>query len=135
MFLTRDDDRDEAPVGSRDEMAEKAGCDVFISVHCNAGGGTGVETYYRGPDDLPLARMVNNALIGATGGKNRGTHKESDSQPPRLAIMDFNGPCCLCEAGFIDNGAKDRKWLTDRNVRITFWKAVGAGLKAVKVKG
>ena len=45
VFLTRDDDRDPTPVGSRDNKAEAAGCTHFISLHCNSGGGTGSKRF------------------------------------------------------------------------------------------
>ena len=35
-----------ASLARRSEIANRNGADLFVSIHCNAGGGTGVETYY-----------------------------------------------------------------------------------------
>jgi N-acetylmuramoyl-L-alanine amidase len=129
-FLTRDDDRDVTPVGSRDNMALAAGCTHFVSLHCNAGGGTGVETYYRGADDLPLARLVNNCGVIASSGRDRGLKSETETRHKRLAVLDFKGPACLVELGFIDRSA-DRKWLVSRDARIRFANALATGLLKV----
>lgn len=125
VYLTRDDDRDEAPVGSRDEMAERQNCTHFISIHCNAGGGTGCETYYR--DDKDFALMVQESVLHATGLRDRGIKLEGESQHPRLAILGFNGSACLVETGFIDK-VNDAKKLVARETRIRFWNKVKEGL-------
>ena len=127
VYLTRDDDRDNTPVGSRDDMAERQNCTHFISLHCNAGGGTGCETYYRDDADKALATIVQNALLSATGLKSRGLKTEDQSQHSRLAVLDFNGPACLAETGFIDK-AHDAKKLVDRDVRIRFAEGLRDGL-------
>ncbi|MBL8061369.1 MAG: N-acetylmuramoyl-L-alanine amidase, partial [Chthonomonas sp.] len=87
--------------------------------------------FYGNAGDTPLARMVQNAIVGATGGKNRGIKSASQTQHGGLAIMKFGGPCCLCELGFIDN-AKDRVWLQDKDTRIKFAKAVAAGFVSLR---
>ena len=127
VYLTRDDDRDHTPVGSRDDMAERQNCSHFISIHCNAGGGTGCETYYRDDADKVLAQLVQRSLLHATGLKDRGLKLEGESQHSRLAVLDFAGPGCLAETGFIDR-AHDAKKLVDRDVRIRFWESVRDGL-------
>ena len=35
-----------ASLNRRAEIANRSGADLFVSIHCNAGGGTGIETYY-----------------------------------------------------------------------------------------
>ena len=129
-FLTRDDDTDPTPVGQRDDRAELAGCTHFISLHCNAGGGTGTETFFRDARDNVLAAIVNQSAVGALGTKNRGLKSEGASQHQTLAIFDFDGPACLLEIGFIDN-PNDRPKMTSRNNRIAFWRRLIGELKAL----
>lgn len=120
-YLTRDDDSDPDPLGSRDERSEAADCDIAIHFHCNAGGSasSGTESFYRDAVDKSLAEKVNRACLVAMGGKNRGVKHESLTQHPRLAVMDFDGPCALLEIGFITNG-KDRAKMLTRDTRIAF---------------
>lgn len=125
VFLTRDDDRDPDPVGSRDDRAEAAGCTHFLALHCNAANGlaSGTETYYRdGPDKL-WAHYVQMAALSAMKSKDRGLKTEDESQHSRLAVLDFDGPACLLEIGFIDNIA-EREKLLKRDTRIAFWQAL-----------
>lgn len=129
VLLTRDDDRDPTPVSKRAGQAEAGDCDVLVSLHCNAGGGTGVETYVRGADDVPLAQTVQGAAVKATGGKDRGVKHESETRHKRLAVLGFDGPAVLVELGFIDS-SKDREWLVKRATRIAFWNGVKQGLMA-----
>lgn len=127
LWLTRDDDRDPDPVGTRDDRAEAARCTHFLSLHCNAGGGSGVETYYRDASDREFARLVHRAALRATGLPDRRLRTEDQSQHARLAVLDFDGPACLVEIGFLDNGT-DRARLLDRSVRIAFARELLRGL-------
>lgn len=124
VFLTRDDDRDPDPVGSRDDRAEAAGCDYFLSIHCNAANGraSGTETYYRDAADKTFAAWVQAAAVAAVGSKDRGLKSEGESQHPRLAVMDFDGPAALLETGFLDHPG-DRAKVLSRDVRVAFWRA------------
>lgn len=119
VFLTRDEASDVTPVSKRDDMAKAAGCTHFISLHLNEGGGTGTETFYRGNEDHAWAELVNGAALRAFGLWNRGLKAEHQSQHSSLAVLDFKGPGCLCELGFVDAN-KDRFILTDREYRIKF---------------
>jgi N-acetylmuramoyl-L-alanine amidase len=120
-FLIRDDQTDPTPIGTRDDKAELAGCTHFISLHCNAGGGTGVETFYRDAQDKAFASEIQSAALQATGGANRGIKHESATRHGKLAVFGFDGPACLLELGFIDNKV-DRKWLKSKEARIKFWQ-------------
>lgn len=128
--LTRDDPSDPDPVGSRDDRAEAAACSHFISIHCNEGGGTGVEAYYRDTADQALGQKVKDAVVKATGLKDRGLKREGDSQHTKLAVFDFDGPCTLVEVGFIDN-ALDRGRITSREVRIAACQGIVDALKPI----
>lgn len=128
VYLTRDDDRDPDPVGKRDDKAEAAGCTHFLSLHCNSGGGTGTEAFYRDGKDKAFAEKVLQANLNAMGTKNRGLKTEGQSQHSRLAVFDFGGPCCLLEIGFIDSTAEREKMLT-RDVRLKFAQNLVRSLK------
>lgn len=130
VWMSRDDDRDPNPISTRDERAERAGCDILISFHCNAGGSaaSGTESFYRDAADKALAEKVNRACLVAMGGKNRGVKHESKTQHPRLAVMGFDGACALLEIGFVTNSADRRKMLS-RDTRIAFANALVAELK------
>ncbi len=117
IFLTRDDRSAPTPVSRRNELAEAAGCTHFLALHCNSGGGTGTECYYR--DDEVWASEVLKVALSATQLRNRGIHREGESQHSRLAVMDFRGQSCLLELGFIDH-PHDRGVLTSRAARIRF---------------
>lgn len=129
VFLTRDDDSDPTPVGTRDDKAEAAGCDYLLSLHCNAHNGTarGTETFYRDERDKAFGRIVQVAAVAAMGSRDRGIKHESVSQHPRLAIFDFDGPAALLEIGFLDNWS-DRNAMLKRDTRIAFWRAFYAAL-------
>jgi N-acetylmuramoyl-L-alanine amidase len=129
-FLTRDDDSDPTPVGSRDDKAEAAGCTHFLSLHCNAatGDATGTETFYRDARDKAFAQQVQASAVAAWGLKSRGLKTEADSQHNRLAVFDFDGPAALLEIGFIDNET-DRPRMLSRDRRIAFWRSILTTLK------
>ena len=132
-FLTRDDDSDPDPVGTRDDRAEAAGCTHFLALHCNAASGSasGTETFYRDGADKSFAAQVQRAALGAWELKDRGLKTEADSQHSRLAVFDFDGPAALLEMGFIDNEI-DRARMLSRDRRIAFWRAILTALKARK---
>lgn len=122
VFLTRDESSDVTPVGHRNEQAEQAGCTHFIAIHMNDGGGTGTECYYRGRNGSPAkdwASRVLGCALRAFGLKDRGLKDEGASQHTSLAVLDFKGPACLVELGFIDSD-RDRVLLSSRDSRVKF---------------
>ena len=129
-FLIRSGDTDSNPVGGRDNQAVAAGCTHFLSIHVNAGGGTGPETYYRGEANKPWARLIQASVVGASKAKDRGLKLESSSQHSHLAVLNFPGPACLHELGFIDS-AKDRAYMMDSQCRKKAAMAYVAGLLKV----
>jgi N-acetylmuramoyl-L-alanine amidase len=130
VWLTRDDNEDEARLAVRDERAELAGCTHLLSIHCNSGSAsaTGVETFYRDARDKEWAALVQTAGVSATGLKNRGVKHESDSARGRLAIFDFEGPAALLETGFISN-LKDRSIIAVRETRVKFAEKLVAAIQ------
>lgn len=132
VWLTRDDDRDLTPVGTRDNRAREAGCTRFISIHCNSAGptATGTETFFRDAEDKKWATIVQKAALEALDLRDRGLKTEASSQHTRLAVLDFAGPACLLELGFISNPG-DRTRMLERSRRIAFWEAIGETLKSM----
>jgi N-acetylmuramoyl-L-alanine amidase len=129
-WLTRDDDSDASPVGTRDNRAMEAGCTHGISLHMNSSTSaraTGTEVFYRTAQDAVLARAAKQAALTAFGLRDRGLKIESQSQHSSLAVMDFVPPNCLLELGFITNSG-DAKRILDRDRRIQFWRHVGVSL-------
>lgn len=88
-------------INMRANIANNAKCDYFISIHCNAGGGTGTETliYGTGGKAEKLAKHVNDKIVKRFGLKNRGVKVRTDLGVLRLTNM----PAILVEAAFIDN--------------------------------
>lgn len=135
FWLTRDDDRDEDFVGTRDDRAEDHGCTHFVSLHCNSAGplATGVETYYRDVADYRFAQWVHRAALNSMKSKDRGLKSEGQSQHPRLAVFDFDGPAALVELGFITNPLERRKLLW-RDCRLDFAVYLASHLKSLQEK-
>jgi len=130
VIRTRIDERDPCPVGRRDDIARAYHGDRMISLHCNAANGTasGTETFYRGADDLPMAKRITDAVCKVLGTPNRGPKTESASQHASLAVMEFN-KCWLLEIGFIDNHA-DRVKMLDPDLRRIACEAIADVINA-----
>jgi N-acetylmuramoyl-L-alanine amidase len=123
VFLTRDERSDVTPVGRRDEMAQAAGCTHFVSLHLDAGGGTGTTTFFRDQRDRDFADRVHPEIVEALELRNRGVKPESETRVGRLAVLDFRGPACLVELGFVDS-ASDREKLLRRTSRLLVAEAL-----------
>ncbi|MGE7604400.1 N-acetylmuramoyl-L-alanine amidase [Peribacillus sp. NPDC097675] len=120
---------------------KKSDDDIFVSVHINAGGGTGGETYYYSSysraavnpynaDSKLLAQKIQARLIDYMDFKNRGT-KEAN-----FYVLKYNSmPATLVEAGFIDN-ASDAAKLKQTYYKQQAAKAIYQGtLDYYKAKG
>lgn len=114
VFMTRDDKYDHTPLTGRASMAQKAGCDLFISLHLNdfeTDVANGTEIYFRTESSKQLANKLQSKLVSITGLRDRGIQQKSD-----LAVLKFDGPAVLVELGFIAND-NDRNKLIDAQVR------------------
>lgn len=77
--------------------------DLVVSIHHNAGGGTGIEIFVYNQACLngetgKLARMVLEKAVEATGMVNRGVKTQNFA-----IIRDTKMKACLIECGFMDN--------------------------------
>ena len=97
-------------INKRVQISNSNGCDYFVSIHCNAGGGIGTETliYAKGGKAEVLAKYVQDSVITKLGTRNRGI-KEQNVGVLRLT----NSPAILVETAFIDN-VSDAELLKNR---------------------
>ncbi len=84
---------------NRAGVANENEADLFISIHINAGGGTGIETYvYRDKTyAYAISEYVQTALADHTGMADRGVKTGN-----LVVLMETAMPAFLVEAGFID---------------------------------
>ena len=91
-----------ASLSARTRMANEWPADLFVSIHCNAGGGTGTETYcYEGgiSSGFRLAQAVQKQLVAQTGLPDRGVKTGASLYVLRHTAM----PAILVETAFIDH--------------------------------
>lgn len=114
-------------LADRCRMANEWGADCFISVHFNAGGGTGIETfaYAAGGQGEKLANAVQIALIASTGMVDRGA-KFANFQ----VLRDTNMPAILIEGGFVDSDIDSKNIQTEEYKR-KFIQGATKGICAV----
>ncbi|KGP77671.1 MULTISPECIES: N-acetylmuramoyl-L-alanine amidase [unclassified Paenibacillus] len=93
------------------------GADIYVSLHINAGGGTGIETWIHDNASsytTSLANAVNNSLVAALGKTNRGVKKApSQRGGTNIHVIDPKNTkawAILPEMLFIDT-ASDRNTL------------------------
>lgn len=106
--------------------------DACVSLHLNAGGGTGWEIWYRDDTDAQLARAIANAIRAEPALQNlpeRGIKHESIwRRGKRIGVLSMRSPVVLIELGFIDN-PNDLAQLIQREVRIAYAKAILQGIE------
>ena len=72
---------------------------LFISIHHNAGGGTGIEVYWHSQgtaEDKKIAGIVAPKLAAATGMRNRGVKQAA------FTVLTCKATAILVEGGFMD---------------------------------
>ena len=79
-------------------LSNSKNADLFISIHLNAGGGTGVECYTWKGEKTKIATDIC-ANIAALGYKNRGVKNGSDF----YVIKQTKAQAILVECCFVDN--------------------------------
>jgi N-acetylmuramoyl-L-alanine amidase len=98
---------------TRAKIANNAKCDFFISVHINAGGGKGAETYVYSDTGASYEKAVKiQDAFEKEGRINRGVKVRSFS-----VLKNTKMPALLVECGFIDN--KDEEmWIAKNTEKI-----------------
>ncbi len=89
-------------LANRVSMEKSGNYRYYLSIHRNAGGGTGVETfYYEGSSSgYNLANAVNSRVAAVTGWRNRGLKTNS-----LYVVRNTRCPAALIELGFVDTEA------------------------------
>lgn len=113
--MSRTNDRT-VSLSARTNDANKWGADYYVSIHINAGGGTGFESYiYRGISNSSQTAKIRNSIhtkiVQVAGLRDRGK-KQANFHVLRETRM----PAILTENGFIDtksdaNKMKNRTWI------------------------
>jgi N-acetylmuramoyl-L-alanine amidase len=95
-------DRDE--LQARDDVANDNGARMFVSIHVNAyapdPGPNGTTSFYSKPEDVPLARDVENAIAAGAGTRNDGIVKSK-----LYVTLHARMPAVLVETAFITNAS------------------------------
>ena len=121
--LTRETDT-YLDLSQRARMANQWGADFFLSIHVNAGGGTGFESFVytkASKKSIEYQNIIHNEIVKILDVVDRGKKSEN------LAVLrETNMPAILTENLFIDN-VTDAALLKDKNFieKIAIGHAVG----------
>jgi len=101
-------------------QAKNQGCDILLSLHCNAGStqAQGIEAWFchKNQDGQALASKILSVLISETGAVSRGVKDDADWRPasdPKWTggmgvLRYFPGPAVLLELLFISNPVEEK---------------------------
>ena len=113
-------------LSARTQAANRWGADLFVSIHCNAGGGHGTETYcFQGGISyvFKLEKKVQECLVERVILADRCVKVN-----PGLAVLrNSQMPAALIEAGFIDN-PQDAAVLGSETGQEKFAEAITQGI-------
>ena len=97
-------------LNSRWQMANQWGADCFMSLHVNAGGGTGAETFFfrdggeRGRRSEAFAKAINDTYAAEMGLRNRGVKPDTQTSVGSIGVLrSTTMPAVLPELAFIDS--------------------------------
>ncbi len=114
------------PYTQRQSQAFNLNCTTFVSIHFNAGGGSGVESYIHSVNppsgSAELQSIMHRALVAASGLPDRGKYSMG------LAVCGGPLPSTLLEVGFIDNSYDMFVYQNNKAILATF--LAGAALEA-----
>ncbi|MGB4385885.1 MAG: N-acetylmuramoyl-L-alanine amidase [Caldicoprobacterales bacterium] len=123
------DTKDDTPLATRVDRANKAKADIFVSIHYNAfkgvwGSHGGIETFhYPGSTKgKKLAELVQKELVKATGLRNRGVKTNNF-----YVLRHTKIPAILCECGFMDN-LEEAKLMLDEKHQQKVAEAIAKGI-------
>lgn|GEM_PF-1017300 len=104
-------------LSQRARIANAWGADIFISIHCNGGGGFGFESYrMKGQSDaktMKLQGCMHDALMEFYGKSNRKDRGQRDAN--YAVLRETNMTACLTENLFMDDPNNEIKKFQDPN--------------------
>jgi len=118
-------------INTRWQMANDWNADYFISIHVNAGGGTGAETFIAATkqNDRAFAQTVNDTYAESIGIRNRGVKLDSSTGHGSLGVLRSTGmPAILLELAFIDSPTSNPDVNLLRSSRDDMAQAVAEGV-------
>lgn len=96
----------------RETMSNSWGADRFLSIHANAGGGTGTETFWcnnsasNNADAQAFATEIQTRMVSYGQWTNRRVVEDNPYLGFHLGVLDNNNAIgCLNEVGFFDNSS------------------------------
>jgi len=113
-------------INARWQMSNAWAADFFISIHANAGGGTGAETLFFRGDSAGFAHTVQDVYSEEMGLRNRRVWQRDDVAVIRHATC----PAILVELAFIDSPPANPDIEILRNRRPEMAAAVAKGVLA-----
>jgi N-acetylmuramoyl-L-alanine amidase len=110
-------------INSRWQMSNSWGADFFISIHANAGGGSGVETFINNNRSMAFGTTVNNTYANVMGLRNRGVKTGNFA-----VITHTHAKAILIELAFIDSPLTNPDVNILRNKRKEMAQAIAKGV-------
>ena len=124
-------DKSSNDLSDRVKLANKQPLDLFVSLHLNAGGGQGVETYVYSTSSkaYSYAKSIQEELVKNVEWRNRGVKTASF-----YVIKNTNAPALLVELGFCDSQVDMNKWNTEKIALSLFKGITGVNYSEEEVK-
>ena len=121
VYLTRSSD-EYVSLTDRTDYADKKGCNLFISIHCNAGNGRGTEVYYSVNSKYAkksLAESISKAVSKELGTTNIGAKSRQGSDGDYYSVIRTSAakgiPGLIVEHAFLSNSS-DAAALKDESI-------------------
>lgn len=107
VYMTRDNDTF-LELGARAAKANQLGVDLFVSLHCNAGGGQGFESYIH-PAAKTATVAIQNVIHGEVAMLLRkyGLNDRGKKRANFAVLRETKMPAILLENLFIDNAREN----------------------------
>ncbi|WP_300571022.1 N-acetylmuramoyl-L-alanine amidase [Flavobacterium sp.] len=122
-------------VNQRALMSNNWNADRLLSIHCNAGGGTGTETFYctdsdtSTAPDIAFAQKIQADMVSNGAWNNRRCVEDNSFLAYHLGVLKYSSATgCLNEIGFVDS--TDASKLTSTTWRDKFALAYFNALKS-----
>ena len=123
-------------VTQRAQMSNNWNADRFLSIHCNAGGGTGTETFYCTYDDattapdIAFSQKIQADMVSYGSWNNRRCVEDNSFLAYHLGVLRYSSATgCLNEIGFVDT-TTDANKLNSDSWRNSFANAYFNALKS-----